>query len=523
VAVSSAWGNIVLKDGTNPYPCDYSAFDAPGQWQDSKTATCKVVLRAGSADFGTGADICLAGPFQEEAAITSAPASVGGVQYISFLTRYAWDSPVVAPLVMQGGVCGQSIIATSTVDSWPIAYALVGATSATQLYFSNCKGGYCNGQSGGTILSTPTDVTFYPSAFITGTLNGLHDGANLGTNTVPFQPGDNVVGAPTSEFAQGGINLYLGQNSPTFGSTGITINDAGPYPLTYDLVVTNQYGVTPRMMSIDGSFGSTFLMSNRPAVGPESSILFTYGQGRTDAYTIYADNNAGGAPTTTGGSFGFDPSSGNFTFNSNPVYSAVPVIDALLINGARVCVEGGPCASGPSGVPSVNGITSAVTIAAGDGVSVSNSGSTVTVANTEPLNATALASVLSASPFNTYVEPGYWIMSGVSGIPGIRLNASSADIDLTKPDFNPGISLLGNSTGFDSGSGAEFLFNAAGETTIGLFGALGGAFFSGALTSNSYVGPATAPSGSCFTNGAWVFSQDGHATFCASGTWVTKI
>jgi hypothetical protein len=134
-----------------------------------------------------------------------------------------------------------------------------------------------------------------------------------------------------------------------------------------------------------------------------------------------------------------------------------------------------------------------------------------------------LASVLSASPFNTYVEPGYWIMSGVSGIPGIRLNASSADIDLTKPDFNPGISLLGNSTGFDSGSGAEFLFNAAGETTIGLFGALGGAFFSGALTSNSYVGPATAPSGSCFTNGAWVFSQDGHATFCASGTWVTKI
>jgi len=33
----------------------------------------------------------------------------------------------------------------------------------------------------------------------------------------------------------------------------------------------------------------------------------------------------------------------------------------------------------------------------------------------------------------------------------------------------------------------------------------------------------TAPTGSCPTNGAWVFSQDGHATFCAAGTWVTKL
>jgi hypothetical protein len=38
-----------------------------------------------------------------------------------------------------------------------------------------------------------------------------------------------------------------------------------------------------------------------------------------------------------------------------------------------------------------------------------------------------------------------------------------------------------------------------------------------------YKGPATAPSGACSDNGAWVFSQDGHATFCASGTWQTKI
>jgi hypothetical protein len=43
------------------------------------------------------------------------------------------------------------------------------------------------------------------------------------------------------------------------------------------------------------------------------------------------------------------------------------------------------------------------------------------------------------------------------------------------------------------------------------------------ITAGTYMGPATAPTGSCSTNGAWVFSQDGHATFCANGTWVTKI
>ena len=42
-------------------------------------------------------------------------------------------------------------------------------------------------------------------------------------------------------------------------------------------------------------------------------------------------------------------------------------------------------------------------------------------------------------------------------------------------------------------------------------------------SAGAVIGPATAPSGSCSPNGAWVFSQDGHATFCASGTWVTKI
>jgi len=36
------------------------------------------------------------------------------------------------------------------------------------------------------------------------------------------------------------------------------------------------------------------------------------------------------------------------------------------------------------------------------------------------------------------------------------------------------------------------------------------------------VGPAVAPTGAC-TTGLWSFSQDGHASFCAAGTWTVKI
>lgn len=79
-----------------------------------------------------------------------------------------------------------------------------------------------------------------------------------------------------------------------------------------------------------------------------------------------------------------------------------------------------------------------------------------------------------------------------------------------------GINVTGNLTGGTVTDGVASLH--AGVLT----GATTGTF-SGAVTAASYIGPATAPSGSCTHSGAWVFSQDGHATFCASGTWATKI
>jgi hypothetical protein len=75
--------------------------------------------------------------------------------------------------------------------------------------------------------------------------------------------------------------------------------------------------------------------------------------------------------------------------------------------------------------------------------------------------------------------------------------------------------------------------------TVGSIGAAAGSVAAGSLyggeaffgstgqsvydTSGYFYGQATAPSGSCTTTGAWVFSKDGHATWCNGTTWVSKI
>ena len=71
---------------------------------------------------------------------------------------------------------------------------------------------------------------------------------------------------------------------------------------------------------------------------------------------------------------------------------------------------------------------------------------------------------------------------------------------------------------------------AAEPTSALLFGTFNATPSLQTLTTNGtftatqgYVGPSTAPSGSCTVTGAWIFSQDGHATFCNGSTWVSKI
>jgi len=448
VPVSTAWGNIIPSSCTN---------NGNGEWQNYTSTTCNVTLGTAPAspgNFATGTDACLAGPFQEEAAVTAVGAASAGVQSITFSTRYAWNSGNAA-LVMQGGACGESLVATNTASSWPIAYAVVGATSPTQVFFSNCLTGGCNtggnilpaavasataivgnygtsvvrngnvvtlnlGTSGGStnsfplgstiivsgatpsdldgtftvatntldnmnpvmtwaqtganesaagmlsISSPPLNVTFYPSAFITGTNNGVSGNVQLASNRVPFAPGDTVVGAPTSQFQNSGLNIYIGQTTQASGgnaSSGVNVADEGPADLNWAFSASNKIanGAAQEAFNITGSYYNVFRIGYRPAYN--GALLFVQGGEPVSAnakpYYIFEDGQ------TETGKLQFSPAAGTFTYSGTVVapsiaatVSASAFASGTTIGGILPCLQNGTnCptgnGSGPGGVTSV--------------------------------------------------------------------------------------------------------------------------------------------------------------------------
>ena len=443
VPVSTAWGNIIPSSCTN---------NGNGEWQNYTTTTCNVTLGTSPAspnNFVAGTDACFAGPFQEEAAVTVVGIPSGGVQSITFNTRYAWNSWDAA-LVMQGGSCGESLVATNTVSSWPVAYAVVGATSPTQVFFSNCVIGSCNAggniisaaiatsqpvltragnvvtaspnpynipnltafpagstiivsgytpsdlngtftvvsnsldnqnpsitwtQAGanetssveGTIAQPPVSVTFYPSAFITGTNNGVSGNVQLATNQVPFAAGDMVVGAPTSQFQNSGLNIYIGQTTAASGSwssQGVMVDDEGPSQLTYAYTALNTVGngAAPAMFNIRGSYDDDFYIGYRPA--NNGAILYVGGgepvSSNAKPYYIFEDNLGAGL-------FGYDPLHSEFTLNQplNGISITATARPSAFASGTTIggslpclqngtnCPAGSGSGSGTSGVSSV--------------------------------------------------------------------------------------------------------------------------------------------------------------------------
>ncbi len=451
VTPSTAWGNIIPSSCTN---------NGSGQWQIYTATTCNVTLGTSPAspgNFVAGQDIFLSGPFEEEAAVVAVGAASGGVQSITFNTRYAWNSGWDAALVMQGGPGGQSIVATNAATTWPIAYAVVGATSPTQVFISNCLSGSCNGvgagtgnilpstplsfsgvlsygnsmvragnvvtlsgmgprviyfpvgstivvtgaspsdlngtytvatnsedgsagaaanitwaQTGpdetatalGTVSTPPLSVTFYPSAFITGTNNGVAGNVQLATNTVPFAVGDTVAGAPTSEFQNSGFNLYIGQTSPIDGSRasqGMMVFDNGPAQLTRAYAALNKTtnGIAQEMFYVLGSYANDFYFGYRPA--NNGSILFVQGgepvSTNAKPYFIFTD--------ALGGSFGFNPQNGGFSLTGNLTLPSITATTGVskfaagsTIGGVLPCLQNGTnCPAFGSGTGSVSSVS----------------------------------------------------------------------------------------------------------------------------------------------------------------------
>ena len=472
VPVSTAWGNIVYTSCTN---------NGNGQWQNYTSTTCNVTLGTSPAspgNFVAGQDVCLTGPFQEEAAVTAVGTPSSGVQSVTFNTRYAWNDNY-GTVAMQGGTCGQSFVATATASTWPVAYFSVGSTSPTQVLFSNCLTGDCN--VGGNILSasplsttmvlaygetmvrasgtvtltdvpsavnyfpvgstiivsgaTPSDlngtftvltnssdtinavmtwaqsgtneststnatftapnksITFYPSAFITGTNNGVSGAANLATNQVNFSAGDTVVGAPTSQFQNSGFDLYMGQTTASTGansSRGIMVDDEGPSQLidAYSAFNTPGNGVAADMFRISGSYGYVFNLNYRPA--NNGAIIYVGGNEPVSAnqkpYYIFKDYYFG--------SILADAVNDRFIF-SDPImatsFTATSAASSFAagttIGGSLPCLQNGTdCPAGGSGGGS--GSVTSVAVGAWPSwltASVTNATTTPTVAVTASL------------------------------------------------------------------------------------------------------------------------------------------
>ena len=549
VTPSIAWGNILLNSCTN---------NGNGQWQNYTATTCNVTLGTSPASPGSfvaGQDIYLSGPFEEEAAVVAVGVPSGGVQSITFNTRYAWNSTWDSALVMQGGPGGQSIVATNRAATWPIAYAVVGATSPTQVFFSNCLSGSCNGvgvgagnilqasvlsfsgvlaygesmvrtnnvvtmsgmgpkvtyfpvgstivvtgaspsdlngtytvatnsedgspgsvanitwaQTGadetatalGTISSLPESITFYPSAFITGTNNGVSGNVQLATNTVPFAVGDVVAGAPTSEFQNSGLNLYIGQTTPVDGSRasqGIMVFDNGPTQLSraYAAINKTTNGIAGQMFYVLGSYANDFYFGYRPA--NNGSILYVQGgepvSTNAKPYYIFTDN-------AVGGSFGFNPQSGGFSLSGN---LGVPSITATTgaskfalgstIGGVLPCLQNGtncPASGGGTGTvssvaagtwpswltPTVTNATTTPTVAVAasaiPNVALANSATTVN-GQTCALGGTCTIATGSSTPPLTYVTLHAAVSSGGVGFSGAfgTYNANAPTIGSVNP------------------------------------------------------------------------------------------
>jgi hypothetical protein len=304
VVASSAWGSIIQSSCTG---------NGNGQYQTYTSTTCNVTLGSGSGNFSaSNGHIFTSGPFSEESAITAAGTPSGGVQSITFLTRYAYDNAngsTNPAVVFQNpttttGTGGLSFLVTGTESTWPISYFAIGATSATHIYFANCAGGNCNGITSSNLLNPATAITFYPSAWITGTNGGVQGAAQLGTNHIAFANGDTVVSAPTSQYNSQGLFVTTAQASPAYNSYGITLLDSGKVPVTADIRLINGTGTTaPTMFWAQGEFESNFQLDYRPT---GCGIICVEGQGANTVYSIFSDQQS------SNGRFDYNPDTGIF-------------------------------------------------------------------------------------------------------------------------------------------------------------------------------------------------------------------
>ena len=244
---STAWGTIIPSSCTN---------NGNGQYQLYTSTTCSVTLTTASpgpvspGNFQTTANggvVCMSGPFFECPVVTAVGVPSGGVQTITFNTRYAWDNSngnANAAVVMQGGIAGYSLIPgsgavsitagsiTSHVGTFTATNSLVAGQIVTLGNFSSTPS--INGVSGFVLAAGLSSSQFeiaLPVANVASTGTGTFNSINSTVPNVASWPlAYPVVGCVTASgggarcvFAAGaqgswngtGGNVYLLPDSTT--------------------------------------------------------------------------------------------------------------------------------------------------------------------------------------------------------------------------------------------------------------------------------------------------------------------
>lgn len=221
VTPSTAYGLI------QPATC---TGNGTGQLQAYVSTTCTVTVLSGS--FNTASHLFTSGPYSEEAQITSTSALSGGLQTLTFLTRYAYNTANSEPtLVMQGGPGGSALIGTNS-SGWPVAYPIIGAETSTRINVSNCASGDCaGGTSSNLIFPALTDVLNYTVSGGTLTRSGgtvTYTNLNFGTGNL------NLNALPTILQLPAGSTIVVSGWSPSDlnGTFTVLTNTMNPYSPT---------------------------------------------------------------------------------------------------------------------------------------------------------------------------------------------------------------------------------------------------------------------------------------------------
>lgn len=185
VTPSITWGTSTA--GTNS--------SATGQFQVPVSQTLTFVNSTG-VPFAVGNNACMVQHFSEQVPITAVGSLSGGLQSVTFNTRYGYGPGV---LMMQGGPCG--LYGMTTGAAWPNAVMAIGSFANNQIVLGACLGGECtegaSGRATHMVLSEVGDVgasvTWYPGAEIIGTNGGQANTAELALNTVAWGNGDTII------------------------------------------------------------------------------------------------------------------------------------------------------------------------------------------------------------------------------------------------------------------------------------------------------------------------------------------